>query len=284
VCAASSTAADISMSMTPSLIRTQGLSKTYFQQRALSRKKFVIRALEGIDLSVRAGSTFALVGESGSGKSTLALCLARLEQPTAGKVWFDGQDLLGLEGRELLRVRRQIQLIFQDTAAALNSRLSAEEIIIEPMLIHSAGTHAERRNRAVELMEKVGLPAAWLMRRPYEFSGGQRQRLAIARALALQPRFLILDEAFAGLDLSVQAQIVELLQGLQAANGLTYMFISHDLSLMGTIADEVAILHQGQIVEQGSPVDLFSRPRHPQTQALLEAIPGRHSAMGTGFE
>jgi peptide/nickel transport system ATP-binding protein len=268
--------ADISMIEASPLVSALRLSKTYVQRRPWSRQKFTVHALKGIDLTIRAGSTFALVGESGSGKSTLALCLARLEQPTAGEIWFDGRDLLGLKGQDLMRVRCQIQLIFQETAASLNPRMTAEQIITEPMYIHSAGTQTERKTRAVDLMDKVGLPPAWLKRRPHQFSGGQRQRLAIARALALQPRFLILDEAFSGLDLAVQAQIVALLQNLQTADGLTYLFISHDLSLMGAIADEIAILHAGQIVEQGSSTDLFSRPRHPQTQALLEAIPGRH--------
>jgi ABC-type glutathione transport system ATPase component len=264
------------MSEAPPLVRALRLSKAYVQRRPWSRTEFTVHALKGIDLTIRPGSTFALVGESGSGKSTLALCLARLEQPTAGEIWFDGRDLLGLKGQDLMRARGQIQLIFQETAASLNPRMTAEQIITEPMYIHSAGTQEERRKRAVDLMDQVGLPPAWLKRRPRQFSGGQRQRLAIARALALQPRFLILDEAFSGLDLAVQGQIVALLQSLQAANRLTYLFISHDLSLMGAIADEIAILHEGQIVEQGSSADLFSRPRHPQTQALLEAIPGRH--------
>jgi ABC-type glutathione transport system ATPase component len=264
------------------LVQARGLSKTYVQRRPLSRKRFLVHALQRIDLNICNASTFALVGESGSGKSTLALCLARLERPTTGEIRFEGRDLLGRNGRDLMRARCQIQLIFQDTAASLNPRMCAQEIIIEPMYIHSMGTQAERRKRAVDLMDQVGLPSAWLTRRPHQFSGGQRQRLAIARALALQPRFLILDEAFSGLDLSVQAQIVTLLQTLQAAAGLTYLFISHDLGLMGAIADEVAILHEGQIVEQGSPSDLFLNPRHPQTQALLQAIPGRHEGRHAG--
>ena len=264
------------------LIRVQHLRKTYVQRRPFSREKFLVRALDGIDLVIPRGSSFALVGESGSGKSTLALCMARLEPPTEGKIWFEGEDLFSLSGPALMQVRRRIQLIFQDTAAALNPRFSAEEVIIEPLRIQSVGTRAEQHDRAVHLMEKVGLPSAWLSRRPHQFSGGQRQRLAIARALALQPRLLILDEAFTGLDLSIQAQMVALLQSLQSLEKLTYVFISHDLSLMAYVADEIAIMHLGRIVEQGEPGRLFSHPCRPETRALLEAIPGRHSALSFG--
>jgi ABC-type glutathione transport system ATPase component len=264
------------------LVRAERLGKTYLRRRLFAGEHSSIRALEGVDLIIRAGSSFGLVGESGSGKSTLGLCLARLELPSEGKIRFDGRDLLNLQGAELGQVRREIQLIFQDTAAALNPRFSAEELIIEPLRIQKVGTHEERRNRAAHLMEKVGLSTAWLQRRPHEFSGGQRQRLAIARALALQPRFLILDEAFTGLDLSIQAQIVWTLQEFQRSEGLTYLFISHDLSLMAQVADEVAILHRGRIVEQGHPKELFSSPQRVETRALLEAIPGRKIALGMG--
>jgi ABC-type glutathione transport system ATPase component len=264
------------------LIRVEGLSKTYVQERLLSRERFVVRALERVDLVIRTGSSFALVGQSGSGKSTLALCLARLEPPTEGKIWFEGQDLLSLRGRDLMRARGRIQLIFQDTAAAMNPRLSAKEIIIEPLRIQSVGTRREQNERAAYMMERVGLPPAWLNRRPHQFSGGQRQRLAIARALSLQPRLLILDEAFMGLDLSIQAQMVGVLQNLQRTEHMTYLFVSHDLSLMAYVADEIAIFHRGRIVEQGRPSELFSNPRQPQTRALLDAIPGRSSVLGIG--
>jgi len=270
------------MVTTEPVIRVQGLRKTYVHERPFSREKFVVRALDGIDLVISAGSSFALVGESGSGKSTLALCMARLEQPGEGRIWFEGQDLFRLSGPELMRVRRHIQLIFQGTAAALNPRFSAEEIIIEPLRIQSVGTRTEQRDRAVHLMEKVGLPPVWLSRRPHQFSGGQRQRLAIARALALEPRLLILDEAFTGLDLSIQAQMVALLRDLQSRENLTYVFISHDLSLMAHVADEIAIFDRGRIVEQGQPSRLFSNPCQPETRALLEAIPGRRSVLGLG--
>src|SRR6266478_5283181 len=263
-CAASSMVADIVTGDGRPLVRVQGLSKTYVQDRLLSRERFVVRALERVDLVIRPGSSFALVGQSGSGKSTLALCLARLEPPTEGKIWFEGQDLLSLRGRDLMRARGRIQLIFQDTAAAMNPRLSAKEIIIEPMRIQSVGTRQEQNERAAYMMERVGLPPAWLNRRPHQFSGGQRQRLAIARAL------------------SMQAQIVGLLQNLQRAEHLTYLFISHDLSLMAFVADEIAIFDRGRIVEQGLPSELFSNPRQPQTRALRDAIPGRSSVLGMG--
>jgi ABC-type glutathione transport system ATPase component len=219
------------------------------------------------------GSVVALVGESGCGKSTLARCLARLEEPNAGEIWFDGVDLLTVHGRDLLPYRQRIQLIFQDSASALNPRLTAVDIVSEPLAILRRGGGEERRRRALELMDSVGLPAAWGSRRPHELSGGQRQRLAIARALAVQPRLLILDEAFTGLDASIQAQIAELLGELRRREGLTYLCISHDLALMAVIADEVAIMFEGRIVEQGDAERLFTAPAHPHTRALVSAVP-----------
>ncbi len=264
------------------LIRAQGLSKSYQQRHVFSRQKFTIVALDGIDLTVPAGSTFALVGESGSGKSTLARCLARLETPTAGQVWFKGEDLHAMRGERLFRVRREIQLIFQDTASALDPRFTAEEIIAEPLRVQREGTKFERIQHSMQLMEEVGLRASWLSRRPHEFSGGQRQRLAIARTLALRPRLLILDEALAGLDLSVQAQILNLLGQLQKSHGLTYFYISHDLALVAEIADEVAVIHRGRIVDQAETSQLFKYPQHPQTRALLDAIPGKDLQLQAG--
>ena len=263
------------------LVRVQGLSKRYLQRRWFSREKFLVQALDNVELTIARGCTLALVGESGSGKSTLARCLARLEEPSSGEIWYEGRNLLDLSPQQLLPFRRQIQLIFQDPASALNPRLSAVEIVAEPLAIQQCGTKKERHQRALELMEQVGLPPQWGDRLPLEFSGGQRQRLAIARALALEPKFLVLDEALSGLDLSLQAQIVNLLLELQALHSLTYLYISHDLSLVGHIADEVAVMHQGKIVERARTSELFSHPQHPQTRALLAAIPmlepGAHS-------
>ncbi len=263
------------------LVHVQGLSKRYLQRRWFSREKFLVQALDNVELTIARGCTLALVGESGSGKSTLARCLARLEEPSSGEIWYEGRNLLDLSPQQLLPFRRQIQLIFQDPASALNPRLSAVEIVAEPLAIQQCGTKKERHQRALELMEQVGLPPQWRDRLPLEFSGGQRQRLAIARALALEPKFLILDEALSGLDLSLQAQIVNLLLELQALHSLTYLYISHDLSLVGHIADEVAVMHQGKIVERARTSELFAHPQHPHTRALLAAIPmlepGAHS-------
>jgi ABC-type oligopeptide transport system ATPase subunit len=267
--------------MTP-LIRARRLTQIYVQRQPLSNRRFTVKALDAVDLSIQDGSSLGLVGESGSGKSTLGLCLALLQRPTAGEIWFDGEEVSRLHGRDLRRMRQHIQFIFQDTASALNPRLRAEEIVVEPMRIQSRASKATRRDRALSLMSEVGLSPDWLKRRPHEFSGGQRQRLAIARALALQPRIVILDEAFAGLDLSVQAQIVALLRSLQAARGLTYLFITHDLNLATVVCDTIAILHRGSIVEQGSPSNLFGRPQHPQTRALVDAVPGRNRVLREG--
>ncbi len=255
------------------LVHIHGLSKHYVQRRWFSRDKFLVQAIDNVELTIPSGSTLALVGESGSGKSTLARCLARLEEPSSGEIWFDGRNLLALSAGELLPVRQQIQLIFQDPTAALNPRLSAAEVIAEPLVILGRGTKKERRQGALELMEQVGLAPQWADRLPLELSGGQRQRLAIARALVLQPKFLILDEALSGLDLSIQAQIVNLLLELQASHSLTYLYISHDLSLIGHLANEVVVMHQGKIVERARTSELFGNPQHPHTRALLAASP-----------
>ena len=255
------------------LVRVRGLSKKYVQRRRFSRKKFVVSALDNVDLSIPVGFTLALVGQSGSGKSTLARCLVRLEEPSSGQIWFKDKNLLALTTLELRPVRAQIQLIFQGPAATFSPRFSTVQVVAEPLDIQRRGTAQERRQRALKLMDQVGLPARFRDRMPHELSGGQRQRLAIARALALEPEFLILDEALSGLDLSIQAQILNLLLELQALYALTYLYISHDLRLVGHIADEVAVMHQGRIVERGVTRELFSSPRHPLTRALLASLP-----------
>lgn len=259
--------------MADELLRVRGLSKRYARRAGRLERGPEVQVLDQVDLTVAAGSTMALVGESGSGKSTLARCLARLEEPDSGEISFEGQSLVGLSGQQLKAVRRQIQLIFQDPAMALNPGLSAAEIVEEPLLIMRRGGRQEQRRRALELMEQVSLPAAWGTRRPFELSGGQRQRLAIARALAVEPRLLILDEALSGLDLSIQAQIVNLLLDLQSRHPLTYLYVSHDLGLMGRIADEVAVLYRGRIVERGGIAAVLAAPQHPHTRALVAAIP-----------
>ncbi|MFQ5776705.1 MAG: ATP-binding cassette domain-containing protein [Terriglobia bacterium] len=249
------------------------LSKHYAQHTWFTRRKRVVKALDGVDLKIYPGCTHALVGESGSGKSTLARCLARLEAPSSGSIRFEDRDLLHLTAAELFSFRQLVQLIFQDPATALNPRLCAAEIIEEPLAIQHRGTKRERRERSLALMEQVGLSPGWAERLPLELSGGQRQRLAIARALALEPKFLILDEALSGLDVSVQAQVVNLLLDLQASRSLTYLYISHDLSLVGCLADEVTVMHRGRVVERGKTAELFAAPQHPHTRALLGAMP-----------
>jgi ABC-type glutathione transport system ATPase component len=232
-----------------------------------------LEALRGVDLTLARGATLAVVGASGSGKSTLARCVARLEEPSGGEVWFEGVDLLSLSGRRLRPFRERLQLVLQDSAAALDPRLTAAEIVAEPLDILGRGGRRERRRRALELMETVGLGAAWSTRRPLDLSGGQRQSLAIARALAVGPQLLILDEAFAGLDASIQAQIAGLLGEVRERHGLTYLYISHDLALMSVLAEEVAVMFEGRIVERAPAARVFSEPRHPHTRALVAAVP-----------
>jgi peptide/nickel transport system ATP-binding protein/oligopeptide transport system ATP-binding protein len=235
------------------LLKAVALSKRHTRGRWLSRSRSSIEALSAVDLKIPAGSTLALVGPSGSGKSTLGRCLACLEKPDSGEIWFAGRNLVSLTQRELIPFRRQIQLVFQEPSASLNPRFRAVEIVSEPLLIAGRGTKKERREHAIDLMALVGLPATLADRSPFELSGGQRRRLVIARALALEPKLLILDEALAGLDLSTRAQISNLLLELQEVCSLTYLFISHDEDLVAHFADEVALLHEGRIAKSSSP-------------------------------
>ncbi len=263
------------------LARTRGLSKQYVQRSPFSRKRFALDALIDVDLEIAPGCLTALVGESGSGKSTLASCLAMLETPDRGEIWFEGKEISRCSPPELAALRPRIQMVFQDSAGALNPRLSAGQIIGEPLEIQGRETGKDLRLRACELMEEVGLSPHWIDRRSLEFSGGQRQRLAIARAIALKPAFLILDESLSGLDLSTQAQILNLLLDLQAAHSLTYLLISHDLSLVGQVADFVAVMHKGKVVEQGPRQNIFSNPRHAHTRELLSSCRVMESAFRT---
>jgi len=253
------------------LLSARGLSKRYEQKRRFSGDTFIIEALRDVDLAIRRGSTSALVGESGAGKSTLVRCLALLERPTTGEIEFDGRDLLKLNSNDLFRARREIQLVFQDPTSSLNPGMTAAEIVEEPLIIQREGTKAERRSRAIELMELVGLPATSAGNRSLEFSGGQRQRLAIARALTLQPKLLILDEAFSNLDLATRDSLLQLLRELQAAQSLTYLHVSHDLRMVRGLADEVAVMCEGRIVEHRPTAELFAHPQHAYTRILLEA-------------
>jgi ABC-type glutathione transport system ATPase component len=262
----------------PALARLQALSKQYVQRRALSRSKFVVDALNSVNLEIQPDCVTALVGESGSGKSTLASCLAMLEKPDSGEIWFEGREISQSNPRELAWLRQKIQMVFQDSASALNPRFSAAQIIEEPLEVQRRESGRKLRQRACELMEEVGLPADWADRSALEFSGGQRQRLAIARAIAVQPRLLILDESLSGLDLGTQAQILNLLADIQGAHSLTCLLISHDLSLVGQVADHIAVMHGGAIIERGTRQQVFENPRHTHTRELLVATQTLESA------
>jgi ABC-type glutathione transport system ATPase component len=254
------------------LLRVTKFSKRYVQQRTLSRTEFTVRAFEDVDLTLFRGKTLALVGESGAGKSSLARCIALLERPSAGKLELEGADLLALDRKGLYRVRRRVQMIFQDPTSALNPGLTACEIVMEPLEIQREGTKLQRRERALRLLEQVGLDPNGERKLPLEFSGGQRQRLAIARALALRPSVLILDEVLSNLDSWNQALILKLLGELQASHALGYLHISHDLRLVSQFADEVAVMCQGRIVEQKRTRELFSSPEHSYTKDLLSTV------------
>lgn len=254
------------------LIEVQNLSKQYVHHRPLSRAKTRVDALVDVSLKIERGSTVAIVGASGSGKSTLARCIALLEQPTRGEIIFEGRNLLQLGRRELFPIRRRIQLIFQDPTSALDPRLSAAELIVEPLVVQRIGTSEQRLIKARETMERVGLPATGASKRPLEFSGGQRQRIAIARALVLEAALLILDEALSSLDLASQESILSLLSELQRAYGLTYIHISHDLRSVSEFADEIAVMHAGRIVEQKRAAELVANAEHEHTLELLAAL------------
>jgi ABC-type glutathione transport system ATPase component len=251
------------------MLRVGGLTKRYSTSRGVWRKCASVTALDSVSFEISRGKTLGLVGSSGSGKSTLARCVTRLERPDAGEIWIGGANIAPLTSRDLLSYRSQVQMIFQDPTTAMNPRMSAAEIIQEPLLIQRRGSRSEWQFRAATLMREVGLSPDWMHRRVTEFSGGQRQRLAIARALTLEPKLLVLDEALTGLDLSTQAQIANLLLELQKAHRLTYILISHDLSLVARVSDTIAVMSSGKIVEQGTTEQVISAPAHPTTQALL---------------
>ena len=242
--------------------------------RALSRMNATVRAVDDVSFTIHSGETLGLVGESGCGKSTLGRTILRLTDPTAGKIVFAGHDLSALTQKQLRPLRRDMQMIFQDPYASLNPRMTVGATLAEPIDIHGlAASTSERSARVEALLDKVGMRADAVTRYPHEFSGGQRQRIGIARALAVEPRFIVCDEPVSALDVSIQAQIVNLLQDLQAADNLTYLFIAHDLNVVRHICDRVAVMYLGRLVEIGEARALYAAPRHPYTRALLSAVP-----------
>ncbi len=255
------------------LVETRDLAKHFSVGGLGLRRRGTLRAVDGVSLAIASGETLGLVGESGCGKSTLGRMVIRLVPPTAGEVLFGGTDITALSGKALREARRGMQIIFQDPYGALDPRMSAEDIVMEPLLIHGARGDAATRRRVAETLTLCGLSSRMLGRFPHEFSGGQRQRLGIARALVLRPKFVVCDEPVSALDVSVQAQIVNLLQDLQAELGLTYLFISHDLAVVKHIADRVAVMYLGRVVEIAAKRRLYAAPLHPYTQALIAAVP-----------
>jgi ABC-type glutathione transport system ATPase component len=254
------------------LLIIENLEKRYEDSGVFGTKK-EIKALRGVSFSINSGSTLAVVGESGSGKSTLALCAACLERPTSGSIVFNGNEIAKLDERQLREVRPQIQVVFQDPARALNPRFSALEIVSEPLIVEGRFNKREREDRARALLSQMGIPQEKALQKATEFSGGQKQRLAIARALTLEPRLLILDEALSALDCSVQAQIANLLLELQSSLGLAYLFITHDFAMAGHLADEIAVMERGKIVELGVAEKVLRTPKQEITRRLIVAAP-----------
>ena len=257
----------------PPLLDVRHLVKHFVRKQGLFRPPSVVRAVDDVSFTIEAGEMFGLVGESGSGKSTTGRCILRLIEPSSGEVLFKGENVLQFTRARMRAARRDMQIVFQDPYSSLNPRMRVGDIVEEPLVIHKLGSKAERRERVGELFKLVGLEADYVQRYPHQFSGGQRQRIGIARALALNPALIIADEAVSALDVSIQAQVVNLLMDLKARFQLTYLFIAHDLRLVEHICKRVAVMYLGKIVEMGETPALFSSPRHPYTRALLSAVP-----------
>ncbi|MBP3965353.1 ABC transporter ATP-binding protein [Paenibacillus lignilyticus] len=256
------------------LVEVRGLKKHFTKSTDVwGRPTEVLKAVDGVSFGIKRGETFGLVGESGSGKSTVGRCLLRLYDYTAGEVHFDGHELSSLGERQLKPFRRRIQSIFQDPYSSLNPGMNVLELIGEPMDIHGLHRGAERKDAVAALLERVGLKREHLLRYPHEFSGGQRQRISIARALSVRPDFVVCDEPISALDVSVQAQVINMLEDLQQEFGLTYLFIAHDLSMVRHISDRIGVMYGGRLVEVASSEELYENPLHPYTKALLSSIP-----------
>jgi oligopeptide transport system ATP-binding protein len=255
------------------LLTVRNLVKEFTRGRGWSDRQAGVRAVDSVSFAIEPGETFGLVGESGSGKTTTGRCILRLVEPSSGEVWFRDRDMLALRAEALRRARRDMQIVFQDPYSSLDPRMRARTIVEEPLVIHKLGTRSERRDRVAELFRLVGLDPAHLDRYPHEFSGGQRQRIGLARAIALNPSFVVADEPVSALDVSVQAQVVNLLMELQERLTLTYLFIAHDLRLVEHICNRVAVMYRGRILEVAETASLFRNPAHPYTRALLSAIP-----------
>ncbi len=255
------------------LLKISGLKKYFELKSELFKPKNYLKAVDDVSFSIYAGETFGLVGESGCGKSTLGRTLIRLYKPTGGKIEFDGADITNMRERELLPHRKNIQMIFQDPYASLNTRMTISEIIGEGIDIHTDLRGEEKKERIYSLLERVGLKREHANRYPHEFSGGQRQRIGIARALAIEPKFIICDEPISALDVSIQAQVVNMLEELQEEFGLTYLFIAHDLSMVKHISDRIGVMYLGRLMELTTSDELYEKPYHPYTKALLSSIP-----------